>query len=87
LAEARGESELLYTSTTEAFRRVSSVARAQGLTVVNAGYVYDADLVAALGSRRGWPIRELEAKDVVHLLCLPTSQRLAQVAAAVARAE
>ncbi|MCF2707265.1 HSP90 family protein [Arcanobacterium haemolyticum] len=86
LEEAREEGTLVYTSTTEDFRRISSVARAQGLSVVNAGYVYDADIVTSLG-KSGWSIRELEAKDVVQILGLPPASRLAEVSGAVAHAD
>ena len=42
LAELRERGEIVYTTTTEAYRRVAAVARAQDLVVLNAGYVYDA---------------------------------------------
>lgn len=60
--------EILYCSTPEAFRRVAAVARAQGLTVVNGGYVYDADLLGRLGKRPGWHTRELAGSDLTQLL-------------------
>jgi molecular chaperone HtpG len=40
--------EVRYTDTVEEFRRVSAVAAAQGLGVVNGGYVYDAELLERL---------------------------------------
>ena len=67
LAEAARRGELVYTTTTEAYRRVATVARAQNLVVVNAGYVYDADILARLRSR-GWTVRELGAGDLVQVL-------------------
>ena len=58
-----------YTSTVEDYRRVAPVARAQGLGIVNAGYVYDADLLSRLATRRpGWDVRELVAADVDQTL-------------------
>lgn len=86
LDEARNNGELIYTATTEAFRRINSVARAQGLTVVNAGYVYDLDIITELGRRAGWSIRQLEGHDLVQLLGLPDALRLAQADGALTRA-
>jgi molecular chaperone HtpG len=37
-----------YTASVDEFRQISAVAAAQGMPLVNAGYVYDADLVARL---------------------------------------
>jgi molecular chaperone HtpG len=60
--------DVLHTTRVEDFRRVAPVARAQGMTVVNAGYVYDADLLARLARRPGWRVRELNAQDVAQVL-------------------
>ncbi|GEL93885.1 molecular chaperone HtpG [Cellulomonas composti] len=69
LADVRdAHGEVLYTSRVEDFRRVAPVARAQGITVVNAGYVYDDDLLARLARRPGWRVRELRAQDVAQVL-------------------
>jgi len=58
-----------YTATVEDFRRVAPVARAQGLGVVNAGYVYDADLLARLATRYpSWSVRLLASSDVESTL-------------------
>jgi len=58
-----------YAATVEDFRRVAPVARAQGLGVVDAGYVYDADLLARLAVRHpDWSVRLLEAADVESTL-------------------
>lgn len=60
---------VLYAPTVEEFRRVAPVARAQGLGIVNAGYVYDADLLARLADRRpGWGVRPLATSDVDQVL-------------------
>lgn len=85
IAEASGD--IVYTTTTEAYFRVADVARAQGLIVVNAGYVYDADLLGRLGRRSGWRVRELSSDDVRHVLAPLSSWRAAQVATAVAVAD
>ncbi|MCG2797181.1 MAG: HSP90 family protein [Cellulomonas sp.] len=70
LAQVHAEHQmLLHTSTVEEFRRVAPVARAQGLAVLNAGYVYDEELLARLAVRRpGWDVRPLEAADVSSVL-------------------
>jgi len=58
-----------YASTLEDYRRVAPVARAQGLGIVNAGYVYDADLMARLATRRpSWDVKQLEVSDVESTL-------------------
>ncbi|MCL2652416.1 MAG: HSP90 family protein [Propionibacteriaceae bacterium] len=63
------QSTVLYAATVEDYRRVAPVARAQGLGVINAGYVYDADLLGRLGVRRpSWSVRLLEASDVESTL-------------------
>lgn len=80
------EREIVYTTTTEAYRRVAAVARAQGLVVVNAGYVYDADLLARLGQRPGWRVRELSSDDLVQVLRVPGLEREMQLASAIAAA-
>lgn len=67
--------ELVYTSTTEAFQRVAAVARAQGLVVVNAGYVYDSDILAKLAAKPGWQVRELSSADLVQVLGMPGIER------------
>lgn len=59
---------VVHTTSVEEFRRVAPVARAQGLLVVNAGYVYDGDLLARLTGRRGWDVRALRTQDVAQVL-------------------
>ena len=64
-----------YTSTVEDFRRVAPVARAQGLGIVNAGFVYDSDLLARLTTRRPtWDIRALAVSDVEKTLTALTPE-------------
>lgn len=86
LAQAAQGGEVVYTTTTEAYRRVAAVARAQGLVVVNAGYVYDADLMQLLGRRPGWRVRELESSDLVQVLGLLDLSRDWEITDAVAHA-
>ncbi|WP_449282126.1 HSP90 family protein [Leucobacter sp.] len=78
--------EIVYTTTTEAYRRVAAVARAQGLVVVNAGYVYDADIMQRLAGLRGWRARELQSSDLVQVLGSVGVGREMEVATALARA-
>jgi len=67
VAEAAGG--ILYTPSLEEYRRIAPVARAQGLAVVNGGYVYDADLLTRLARRRpDWGVRPLLADDVRQVL-------------------
>ena len=87
LARAHEQGEIVYTTTTEAYRRVATVARAQGLVVVNAGYVYDAELLEQLGRRTDWRVRELASSDLAQVLGLPGLAREWEVAGAVTRAK
>ena len=70
LAEvAESAHEVLWTPSLEEYRRIAPVARAQRLTVVNGGYVYDADILARLAvSRPEWRVRTLTSDDVRHVL-------------------
>ncbi len=86
LAGAAREGEIVYTTTTEAYRRIAAVARAQGLVVVNAGYVYDADIMNRLAAHRGWRARELQSSDLVQVLGVIELEREMQLADAIARA-
>ena len=86
LASVMERGELVYTSTTEAYQRVAAVARAQGLVVVNAGYVYDSDILALLAARPGWRVRELASADLVQVLGMPSLEREMEAAGALGRA-
>ncbi|WP_075201429.1 HSP90 family protein [Leucobacter japonicus] len=86
LAGAASHGEIVYTATPEAYRRVAAVARAQELVVVNAGYVYDADIMERLGRLDDWAVRELDSADLVQVLGVPAVERELAVADAVARA-
>ena len=67
--------EVVYTSSLEEFRRVAPVARAQNLLVVNAGYVYDADVLSKLGTRPDWHIRPLSNDDITQVLAVVEPSR------------
>lgn len=61
--------EVLWTAGVDEFRRVAPVARAQGLTVVNGGYVYDDDILARIAQRfPQWRVRRLTSDDVRQVL-------------------
>lgn len=69
LAEvAQRHGAVVHTTSVEEYRRVAPVARAQGMALVNAGYVYDADLLARLAGRPGWQVRALRSQDVAQVL-------------------
>lgn len=87
LAEHAGDSEIVYASTRESFLRVAAVARAQGLVVVNGGYVYDADLLTKLAQRPGWHVRELATDDLVQVLSPVAPQRELEIIDAIEAAQ
>ncbi|MDR2975285.1 MAG: ATP-binding protein [Propionibacteriaceae bacterium] len=60
--------EVIYTESLEEYRRVGAVARAQGILLVNAGYVYDSDLMVKLSSRPQWTLRPLSPADIAQVL-------------------
>ena len=62
------QNEVIYTDSLEEYRRVGAVARAQSILLVNAGYVYDADLLAKLASRPQWNVRPLSNNDIAQVL-------------------
>ncbi|MBX6384515.1 MAG: HSP90 family protein [Microbispora sp.] len=70
LAEfARKHPVIRVTSSVEEFRQVAGIAAAQGLGVVNGGYTYDGELVAALpGVLPGVTVEELDADAVAAAL-------------------
>ncbi|WP_353706729.1 HSP90 family protein [Cellulosimicrobium sp. ES-005] len=85
LAEAHPEGRLLYTSSVEEFRRIAPVAAAQGLAVVNGGYVYDADLLERVAARfPRWRLSPVAATDVAHVLAEVEPLRELEVADALA---
>lgn len=74
-----------YCPTTEAYRAVAPVARAQQLGVVNAGYVYDADLLSRLAGRPGWKVEVLSSKRMHQAFTPVDSVREAQTLMAIER--
>lgn len=80
LAEVAAEhGQVVFAPTLEEYKRIAPVARAQGLAVVNAGYVYDADLLARLAARgpgRGLgEVRPLGAGDIAQVLAPVAPER------------
>ncbi|QVL31337.1 HSP90 family protein [Telmatocola sphagniphila] len=82
----RLEDRILQAPTTDQFRQVDKIARAQGLLVINAGYTYDADLLSRAAENFDLTIEEIEAGDLARELDEPTpedlkaAQQLLQVA-------
>ncbi|MDR0849809.1 MAG: ATP-binding protein [Propionibacteriaceae bacterium] len=62
------QGEVVYTESLEEYRRVGMVARGQGIVLVNAGYVYDGELLTKLADRPGWKIRPLSTDDIAQVL-------------------
>lgn len=87
LADLAAQGEIVYATTRESYLRVAAVARAQGLVVVNGGYVYDADLLARLARRPGWRVRELASEDLAAMLRPVPPQRELEVIDAVEAAQ
>ncbi|QES49116.1 HSP90 family protein [Streptomyces venezuelae] len=75
-------SDIHFTRTVEEFRQIAPIAAAHGLGVINAGYTYDADLLALLPTvRPGINVTELDAGAVTDRLDpVPTSAELALAA-------
>ena len=75
---------LLWTPSVEEFRRVAPVAAAQGLGLVNGGYVYDADLLERISRRfPQWRLSPVTAHDVSQALLEVDPLRELEVADAV----
>ncbi|WP_263119372.1 HSP90 family protein [Cellulomonas sp. RIT-PI-Y] len=69
---------VVYAATLEEYKRIAPVARAQGMAVVNAGYVYDSDLLERLARRRPGTVRPLAAGDIAQVLSpVPPERELA----------
>jgi len=85
LAAAHPEGRLVYTTSVEEYRRLAPVAAAQGLPVVNGGYVYDADLLARAARRfPQWRLTPVTSDDVAHVLAQVEPLRELEVADALA---
>ncbi|WP_412077371.1 HSP90 family protein [Streptomyces xanthophaeus] len=76
---AAAHTEIHFTRTVEEFRQIAPIAAAHGLGVINAGYTYDADLLALLPVvRPALKVVELDAGAVTERLDpVPTSAELA----------
>ncbi|MFF3064333.1 HSP90 family protein [Oerskovia sp. NPDC057915] len=75
---------LLWTPSVEEFRRVAPVAAAQGLGLVNGGYVYDADLLERISRRfPQWRLAPVTSDDVSQALLEVDPLRELEVADAV----
>lgn len=76
---AAAHDEIHFTRTVEEFRQIAPIAAAHGLGVVNAGYTYDAELLALLPTvRPGVKVTELDAGAVTDRLDpVPTAAELA----------
>lgn len=76
---AAAHTDIHFTRTVEEFRQIAPIAAAHGLGVINAGYTYDADLLALLPSvRPDLKVTELDAGAVTERLDpVPTSAELA----------
>ncbi|MFE7408667.1 HSP90 family protein [Isoptericola sp. NPDC057559] len=68
-ADGAAPARVLWTTSVEEYRRVAAVAAAQGLPVLNAGYVYDADLLARVARRHpGWRLAPVAPGDLEAVL-------------------
>ncbi|OWK46667.1 HSP90 family protein [Fimbriiglobus ruber] len=70
-----------YVPTVDQFRQVARVAQAHGLAVVNAGYTYDAELLARAEELVGVPTEKLDPSTLTHTfdeLSLPEQEQTAE---------
>ena len=75
---------LLWTPSVEEFRRVAPVAAAQGLGLVNGGYVYDADLLERISRRfPRWRLSPVTSSDVSQALLEVDPLRELEIAGSV----
>ncbi|MEU6893227.1 HSP90 family protein [Streptomyces sp. NPDC046557] len=79
---AAAHRDIHFTRTVEEFRQIAPIAAAHGLGVINAGYTYDADLLALLPAvRPELKVTELDAGAVTERLDpVPTTVELALAA-------
>ncbi|WP_265523304.1 HSP90 family protein [Oerskovia flava] len=85
LQERHAGSTILYAPSVEEFRRVAPVAAAQGLAVVNGGYVYDGELLERWARRfPAWRIAPVTAADVAAVLTEVDPLRELEITDAVA---
>ncbi|MDO4240907.1 MAG: HSP90 family protein [Microbacteriaceae bacterium] len=73
--EKNPENELVFAPSVEDFRRIESVARAANITVVNAGYAYDNQIIDRLQASLKWKTREISPQDITSALSPISSDR------------
>ncbi|MBL4844196.1 MAG: HSP90 family protein [Planctomycetes bacterium] len=78
-----------YVPDLESFRQVQAVASAQGLCLVNAGYVYDAEILARYALRQGAEIdvQEVDPQALTQSLESPTAEESQRYAGFLAIAD
>jgi molecular chaperone HtpG len=76
-----------YVPTVDQFRQVAQVTRAHGLAVINAGYTYDAELLAKAEDALGMQVEKLDPSSLTHTFDELSLEEQQQVAAFVAAAE
>lgn len=90
LAEVRElYGEVRYVADLESFRQVQAVASAQGLCLVNAGYVYDAELLARYAERRRGElsVTEVDPQTLAQGLSAPSQAEAERYAGFLALAD
>lgn len=90
LAEVReAYGEVRYVSDLESFRQVQAVASAQGQCLVNAGYVYDAELLARYAERRRGEVEvsEVDPQALAQGLSAPSAAEAERYAGFLALAD
>jgi molecular chaperone HtpG len=66
---ARFDGKIWFAPTVDVFRQIAQVASAQGIGVINAGYSYDADLLARASEvYEGLDVRSVDAADLTSAL-------------------
>jgi molecular chaperone HtpG len=76
-----------FAPTVDTFRQVSRVAQAQGFTIINAGYTYDADLLRRAEELLDVPVEEIDPADLTQQFDELTDAETAQIAGFLAAAE
>jgi molecular chaperone HtpG len=88
LGEYRKQNDVIrYVPTVDQFRQVARVAQAHGLTVINAGYSYDTDLLTKAEDALGVPTEQLDPSTLTHAFDDLDLNEQEEVAAFLAAAE
>jgi molecular chaperone HtpG len=86
--EFRKSNEVVrYVPTVDQFRQVARVAQAHGIAVINAGYTYDAELLARAEDLLDLPVEKLDPGSLSHSFDELTRAEQEQAAAFLAAAE